>query len=152
VDPWLLGPDDILGRVVAVRKGKKRRPVAGGTAGRATGVSARMRRAADRVVSPRLHAAYVRAAESGFARAAWTRLAPAHLRPRVVRFGEAPLGTEKVLLGGREVARFDRIRQEWKVQRPYRLLVDEASLPLFPRPDFSRRLGRQIEDGDGEPA
>jgi hypothetical protein len=51
-----------------------------------------------------------------------------------VRFGSGPLVTEKVLLGGREVARFDRWRQEWTIQRPFRLLVDEAGLPRFARP------------------
>ena len=152
VDPWVLGSDDILGRVVGVRHGTKRRPVAGGKAGRAVAVSARARRGADRAVSPRLHAAYVHAAESGVARSAWTRLAPPHLQPCLVRFGEGPLATEKVLVGGREVARYDRIHQKWTIQRPYRLLVDEAALPLFPRPDFRSRIALQTDDGEGEPA
>ena len=134
VDDWLLRPNEILGRVVGTRRGTRRRAVAGGLAGQAVAAAARARRAADRSLSPRLHDAYLRLARSGAPRAAWARLAAPHLQPRLVRFGSGYLVIEKVLLGGREVARFDRVRQEWTIQRPFRLLLDEAALPRFPQP------------------
>ncbi len=148
-DPWVLGADDILGRVVGARRGATRRTVAGGGAGRVAADSARIRRATDRAVSPWLHKAYTRAAVSGIPRAAWTRLAPPRLQPRVVHFGEGPLATDKVVLGGREVARYDHIRRRWIIRRPYRLVVDDATLPPIPRPIIRRPLsGRSDERGD----
>jgi hypothetical protein len=114
------------------------------------GATARLRRATDRAVSRHLHDAYHRAAEAGLIRSAWSRLAPDRLQPRLVRFGDGILATEKLLVGGREIARYDSYRRDWTIERPYRLLVDEAALPHFPRPVLPERLVQPTEDGDAD--
>jgi hypothetical protein len=124
-DPWVLRVDDILGRVVAVRRGSRWVRVQGGLWGAAWARALAVLRALDRAASHALHPAYHRLAQAGV----FSTLLPDCLRPRVLSF-ERPGGAEKLLvLGRRVIGRRPPAVGQWQIQRPFRLFVDESSLP-----------------------
>ncbi|MBU0493861.1 MAG: S26 family signal peptidase, partial [Chloroflexi bacterium] len=148
-DPYLLQPADIIGQVVAAQRGVTRRRIAGGRRGVLRGVACRPRRMVNRGVSRLLHSAYRALADIGLFR----RLLPTGLRPRVFAFQARNQTFLKLLMGRRVVGQYDTRENEWRIRRPFRLLVDEASLPVLeprryertPRPGAGR-----VECGVGE--
>jgi len=124
-DPVLLRPEDIRGRVVAAWRGRKRREIAGGFRGRWNGRWLRVRRLMDRGVSPLLHPLY----RSLSLRGRVARCLPASFRPRVVVFQDQGKDRFRLLLGKRVIGRYEERERLWRIQRPFRLLVDERTLP-----------------------
>ena len=125
VDPWVLSPDRIFGRVVCARRGNRRRRVFGGTLGHLLGVIIRAINGVDHRVSGLLRPAYEWSARRGMFR----RLLPAQMTLRVISFSR-PEGTELQLLMGRWViGRRLPEKSGWQIRRPFRLFVDEESLP-----------------------
>jgi hypothetical protein len=122
-DPGILGADRIVGRVVALQRRGRRLRVRGGW--RAL-LLLRLRRAiAGPITAALLHPSYRLLSRSGLPRL-WL---PAKWRARVVRF-ERPEGTELHVMIGRRLAGYLRPgKNEWVIRRPFRLLVNEASLP-----------------------
>ena len=128
VDPWILRPDQILGRVVAAQRGNKRRRIFGGTVGRLLAVTVRVIHGVDSWVSFLLRPAYREFARAGI----FIRLLPAQMRPRVISFNR-DAGTElQLVMGRRVIGRWLEGKSGWHIQRPFRLFVDEASLPGNP--------------------
>ena len=128
VDPWILRPDQILGRVVSAQRGKRRWRVFGGGMGRSFAATIRLINAIDQRVSALLHPSYEWSARAGMFR----RLLPAQMTPRVISFSR-PEGTELQLLIGRWViGRRLPGKSGWNIRRPYRLFVDEEALPENP--------------------
>jgi hypothetical protein len=124
LDPWILKPDHILGRVVYARRRNRRLRVFGGSLGHLLGVTIRVINAIDQRVSGLLHPAYEWSARAGMFR----RLLPAQMTPRVISFAR-PEGTELQLLMGRWlIGRRLPGRSRWYIRRPFRLFVDENSL------------------------
>jgi signal peptidase I len=124
-DPWVLRVDDVLGRVAAVRKGSKWVRVQGGLWGTAWARTLAVLRGLDRGASRVLHPAYRWLARAGVL-CAWL---PQRLRPQVLSF-ERPGGVERLLLlGGRVIGRRPPAADQWQIRRPFRLFVDESSLP-----------------------
>lgn len=124
VDPWVLSPNRILGRIVCVRRGNRRRRVAGGTLGHLLGVTIRAINGIDQRVSVLLHPAY----EWSSRRDMFRRLLPAQLTPRVISFSR-PEGVElQLLIGWWLIGRRLPGRSRWYIRRPFRLFVDEDSL------------------------
>ena len=127
-DDWLLAPGQLYGRVVAAWRGDRRRPIAGGRAGRWLARLLQRWRV--------LRGTLVRVARLGrplyrtLAEWGWlARRLPECCRPRLVAF-QAPDGAQlRLLLGRRVVGHYDRERRRWLIRRLFRLLVDEASLP-----------------------
>jgi signal peptidase I len=130
-DRYLLQTTDVIGQVVKAQRDSKQRRVAGGQRGRLLGYAARMRRGVNRGASRLLHSAYHALANSGLFRG----LLPRRLRPRLLVF-QAQLGrTFKLVIGRREIGRYDDWQRQWIIQRPFRLFVDEARLsPPTPLP------------------
>jgi len=124
-DSWCLGSERVVGRVVAAWRGRRRRRILGGRAGRLWGCGGRGRRVLGRVVLGLLHPIYHGLARSGIVR----RLAPASLKPRVVLFGTGERARLRLLLGRRIVGEYVPRWRKWHFWRPFRLLVDEADLP-----------------------
>jgi len=125
VDPWVLSPDQILGRVVAAQRTNRRQRIFGGPLGRLVAVTVRVIHAIDSTVSYLLRPAYNELAKVGIL----TRLLPAQMRPRVVSFHRAA-GKELQLLMGRSlIGRWLPGKTGWYIRRPFRLFVDEESLP-----------------------
>ena len=124
-DTFLLQPESIEGRVVATRRGQKRRKIAGGLQGRLTSRWLRWRRLLDRGVSPLLHPLYQALSHRGLI----ARLLPAPFRPRVVVFHAQGRDRFQLLLGRRIIGRYDDYRHRWQIQRPFHLFVDRRALP-----------------------
>lgn len=129
VDPWILSPDNIIGRVVYLKRGNRRLRIYGGRMGRLFAAAVRAIHIMDSRISTLLRPAYYWMARAGVFR----RWVPARLKIRVVSFKQ-PGGMElRLLIGRRVIGRFLPGRNQWLVQRPFRLFVNEASLPQSDR-------------------
>ncbi len=124
-DAYRLHPENIQGQVVAVRRGLKRRRIAGGRRGRLTGSVLRGGTSLCRSVLPVLHPLYQALSRRG----GIARLLPTPFRPRVVVFHTQKRDQYQLLLGRRVIGRYDESRQQWQIQRPFDLLVEESTLP-----------------------
>lgn len=127
-DAFVLRPEDIQGRVVAAWRGRKRRAVSGGRRGRLIGRWLPWKGLLDRGVSDLLHSFYYALARRGLLVA----LLPNRLRPRIVVFQNKGTNRPCLLLGRRIIGRYDDSRQQWQINRPFRLIVDVHSLPTAP--------------------
>ena len=127
-DDWVLSREDIIGRVVSAQRGNRQRKILGGLLGRLYAVSVRVIRAIDSPVSCLLHPAYDEVAKAGI----FIRLLPLRMRPRVISFNR-DAGTElQLVMGRRVIGRRLEGKAGWNIRRPFRLFVDEASLPGNP--------------------
>jgi hypothetical protein len=126
-DSYLLQPPDIQGQVVAAWRGQKRRQMASGRLGTLFGRWVRWRYRLDRRLADLLRPLYYVLAHRG-----WLgRLLPRGWRPRVVWFQRPEGVVPRVLLGQRQIGHWDVRLGRWNIRRPYRFLVDEASLPTM---------------------
>jgi len=135
-DAFLLQPDSIKGQVVAAWRGRKRRKIAGGLPGRLTNHWLHWRRVLDRGVSPLLHPLYQALSHQGLI----ASLFPAPFRPRVVVFHSPGRDQFRLLLGQRIIGRYDDQMHQWRIQRPFQLLVDARALPGHPVEDQANRV------------
>jgi hypothetical protein len=125
LDPWVLRPDHIHGRVVWAKRENRQRRVFGGAIGQLFGVTIRAIHAIDVSISSRLRPAYQRLARAGVFR----RWLPAWMKTRAISLSH-PAGTElQLLMGRRVIGRWLPGRTGWSIRRPFRLFVDEESLP-----------------------
>jgi len=123
-DGWLLQADDIIGRVVSVQRGHKHLTIRGGFRGLlwANALWAVKR---------------VRPIIGNMLRPFYYRLLQTHsfknlLKTRVLYF-QRPTGTEmQLVMGNRVVGSRKPGQNRWQIQRPYRLFIDESSLPKAP--------------------
>ena len=129
-DEWLLSAGQILGVVTYAWRGKRRIRIHGGRRGRALasilrlGLMVRLLMFKGRTRTA-VRSAYLRLARKGILNR-W--LSPI-IRTRVVSL-KRPAGTElQLLLGSRVIGSLPPGQSEWKIRPPYRLLIDEASLP-----------------------
>jgi hypothetical protein len=129
-DPYCLQTAHIIGQVVRAQRGSRKRRIAGGRRGTLFGYVARVWRVANRSTSRLLHGVYHALAGSGTFRG----LLPPRLRPRLLVFQSKTEPTFKLVMGQREVGRYDNWRCQWTIQRPFRLFVDETRLPAIPPP------------------
>ncbi|MFC1830354.1 hypothetical protein ACFL0O_12190 [Thermodesulfobacteriota bacterium] len=124
-DPWQLKPSTIAGKVVAVRQGAKQRKITGGRAGLVVARWARLVRAFDQKISWLLHPIYHYLSRSGIMH----RILPSRWKIRTVIFKANGHNHTRLLLGERVVGRYNIRHGRWQIQRPFRLFVDETSLP-----------------------
>jgi hypothetical protein len=125
VDDWVLSPDHIFGRVVCARRGNRRLRIFGGPLGRLFAVTVRVIHAIDSGFSSLLHPVYKRLSRSDIFR----RCLPSGMRPRVISFNREA-GTElQLVMGRRVIGRRLEGKTGWHIRRPFRLFVDEESLP-----------------------
>jgi len=125
-DPWRLTQANITGQVTVARRGRHRRKVIGGRLGRLKGSLMRQGKVLDRRIALVLHPLYRLMSRSGMVH----RLLPHRLRPRVVMFQADGFPQLRLLLGRRIVGRYDVRRRQWHIRRPFRLFVNEPSLPV----------------------
>jgi hypothetical protein len=136
-DPWLLRIKDIAGRIVAARRGSRRRPISGGLWGRATAAllsGVRPFRTFGRRMPDCLYDSAVKAGSLGGA-------LPQHLRPRLVEFKGRYWVDLKLLSAERVIGQYDCDLQTWRIRRLSRPFVDVHKLPAPPRwslPSFVR--------------
>lgn len=125
IDPYVLSPDKIVGRVISVERGNRRRRIFGGYLGRVFAGAARALVALNLVASFLLRPLYGRLARSGILRC-WV---PAWTKPRVIGFSRCGKTELQLLMGRWVVGRRLPGMAQWYIRRPFRLFVDEDSLP-----------------------
>jgi signal peptidase len=121
MDPWIIHPEDIFGRVVRAARGEKQRSVYGGIAGQLWSLSVR----AFKMLEKSLSFFYHRLAQSSLFR----YLVPLQKRMRIIALTSATGKEFKLLLGRWVVGRYKPEMISWHIRRPFRLFVDERSLP-----------------------
>ena len=125
IDPWVLSPEHIVGRVAWANWGNKQRSICGGLRGRLYSLGIRAINLVDSRLSSLLHPIYHWLARTGALR----RWLPLRGQTRVLYF-DRPCGRElQLLIGRRVIGRLLSGRNEWLIRRPFRLFVNEASLP-----------------------
>ena len=125
VDLWLLQPKDIVGRVVSAQRKVKSIAIYGRTRGRLLALTLRARKHVKRKVFGILHPVYQFLSRIGFVRGLLSHL----IRTQVLYF-KRPNGIEMQLIMGRWViGRYQPGRNQWLIRRPFRIFVDEKSLP-----------------------
>ena len=125
VDSCVLNPDDILGRVVYAQRRNRRLRIYGGLKGRLSIVVVRTIRIIKSGISSLLRPVYHRLSQSGIFRNVLSH----RVKTQVLCF-RRPNGMEMQLLVGQWViGRRLPGKKQWQIRRPFRLVVDEASLP-----------------------
>lgn len=125
IDPWVLSTDEIIGRVVYAKLGNRRRRIYGGVLGRIYAKGIRTIPVIDTWLSFLLSPAYHWLAQLGIFRQ-WI---PSRIRPRVLSFNGSA-GTElQLVMGQRVVGRRLAGEKQWWIKRPFRLFINESSLP-----------------------
>jgi len=124
-DPWLLKPDDIIGKVVYARRGDRLVCIHGGLWGRLVLAIQRLLLRLDMSVSPVLRPLYHGLARSGIL----NKLVPQSIRPKVVAFRRSNGLEMQLMIGGYVIGRLRPGSKEWYIKRPFRLFIDEPSLP-----------------------
>jgi len=127
-DDWVLRRENILGRVVSAQRGNRRFRVYGGPLGHSLAMAIRAGKNIESLLSSLLRPFYQRLARGGALRP-WL---PSRMRPRVISFNRGE-GTElQLVMGRRVIGRWWEGKSGWNIRRPFRLFVDEASLPENP--------------------
>ena len=126
-DAWTLRQENIAGRAVSLERKGRTIPVAGGFAGRFLSGCIRVLRVSDHLASHVLNPCYRGLARSGLFRA----LLPSALRPRVITFERDDVMEMKLVLGRRLIGCCDPGESKWEIRRPFRLIVQEDSLPVI---------------------
>ena len=124
-DLWILQKKYIYGRIIAAHQGNKRRKIACGFLGRLTGYSCLLRRKTNQLTIKLLRPVYRSLCTGGFLH--W--LVPFRLTPQVATFRPGTIVSHKLLLGKRVIGSYDESRLLWQIRHPYRLFIDEKSLP-----------------------
>ncbi len=127
-DGWVLSPEHILGQVVSLQRGNRRRRIIKGPLGQFYAAAVRAIHAIDSGVSQMLRPAYHWLVRNDVFR----RYLPDQIKPRVISFDRAA-GTElQLLMGRRVIGRCLPGKTRWHIRRPFRLFVDEEALPENP--------------------
>jgi signal peptidase I len=125
LDPWSLLPDDIIGRVVSAQRKNRTITIHGQTGGRIITSTLRVIKYVNLLVSRILSPFYHWLVKSGIL-IKYNRFFP---KTRILSFNR-PMGTElQLLMGNRIIGRRLPGRDQWLIMKPFRLLVDETSLP-----------------------
>ncbi len=125
IDPLPLQPNHIIGRVVSVSRGDTTWWLTGGWRGQMATAVARVRRLSASWMTKTLRPVYRALGNSDLLR----RFLGRQARLRIFCFSR-PNGLEMHLfLGRRPVGRWSPDIKEWKIRPPFRLFVDEKSLP-----------------------
>ena len=124
-DPWLLQPGDAYGKVIAAHRGEASRKITSGFMGRLTGLFCRLRRLILLLLTKILRPVYRSFCSGGNLH----RLNPVRLQPRVASFKSGPNTCHQLLLGSSIIGSYDTSHLRWRIKRPYRVFIDELSLP-----------------------
>ncbi len=124
-DRFVLSYEDITGRVVSAHRGRNKIKVPGGIPGRLQGAMRHLIKYLDLKISRFLHHQYRRLAKTGIFRKIF---APC-IKTRTVCLRRKN-GTElQVLMGRRIIARLPAGADRWQIKRPFRIMIDETTLP-----------------------
>jgi signal peptidase len=124
-DAGVIATEDLLGQVVSAQRGSRLRPIPGGWTGRTVAWRVRLGKAVWRTVVHVVSGAYQRLARGG----PFDFVLPRDLKPRPVRFSGQKTTSFKLLMGSRTIGHYNHRYNRWCIRRPFRLFVDEQSLP-----------------------
>lgn len=125
LDPWVLHPEDIVGRVESAQRKGRRLPIHSGLTGVIIVFALWPVTKILVTVSRILHPVYHWFSNSGIFKR-YMRFLP---ETRVLSFNKS-VGTElQLLMGNRVIGRRVPGSHKWQIVRPFRLFVDEGSLP-----------------------
>ena len=125
MDPWTLQKGDILGQVVSARRKNTNVVVTGGMPGLVTALAIRAMKKINLRLSKLFRPIYHRLERSGL----FNACLPLIPRMRLLSF-EKPQGRELYLfMGARPIARRSAGGSKWQISRPFRLFINETSLP-----------------------
>ena len=144
-DPWVLTPDNILGRVTYIQRRNKKRNICDGFMGRVMACAFHWMHRGDAVISFLLHPVYQGLCRSTFLRKRLHRL----VKPRVLSFRRPEGMEQQLVVGHRLIGRRRPGKGYWEIRRPFRLCVDESLLPKQ-LPDESTREGCKCTSTCGE--
>lgn len=136
VDPWRLSRGQVIGRVVCARREKRWRKVYGGSMGQLIAGTIRTMRLIDSIASSLLRPAYSQLAKAGHFR----KFLPAQMKTRVLLLDRHAGRELQLLMGRRVIGRRLPGMRRWHIRRPFRLFVDESSLPKNPAKLSSERI------------
>jgi hypothetical protein len=124
-DDHILTSDDIIGKVISIRRGKKKMRIHGGVRGQLYAGVIRVIRRFDYLISKFLHYPYHFIARSGI----FGHLIPVHLNTRIINF-KREAGLEMRLVWGKNIiGRIPAGKDKWIIKRPFRLFIDVETLP-----------------------
>jgi SAM-dependent methyltransferase len=126
-DPWSLGRENLIGCVTAFERNGRLHSVTGGRRGRLRALLTGTIRRIDHHSSSVFHPIYRGLYRSCILR----RLVPGSLSPRVILLRKDGSTEMQLLMGRKVVGRCLAEENEWKIRRPFRIFVDESTLPGF---------------------
>jgi signal peptidase I len=125
MDPWVLPPDDIIGRVVSAQRKNRHINIHGRIRGRIIASALRAIKHVNLSVSRILHPFYHWLIKTRIL-IKCNRFFP---KTRILAFNR-PMGQEfQLLMGNRIIGRRLPGRDQWQILKPFRLIVNETSLP-----------------------
>lgn len=124
VDKWIITPDDLIGRVVSIKRENRELPISGGLRGRVYGFFITLYNIFRKKIPTILHPIYHAMADTGIFR----KLLPLS-NTRLLSI-KRPDGIELQLVKGRKIiARRLPKTDQWQIKKPYRLFMDAKQLP-----------------------
>ena len=127
IDDWVLSPHNIVGRIVSAQRGGKKIIILGGFWGRQYVRAIRTIRYLYRTLKfVLLSPLYHWLAAKGMFRKQFSR----RLSPRLYCFKRGKDAELQLIWGKRVIGRLTPGQKQWLIRRPFRLFVDEASLPV----------------------
>jgi signal peptidase I len=125
MDDWVLCAEEIIGQVVCANRKNRSKTIYGGLPGRIYASGLRTIKQIDLTVSRILHPVYHRLASSGIFR----NLLPQQLKTHILCFKRANGIEMQLLMGKWVIGRRLTDQDRWHIRRPFRLFVDEYTLP-----------------------
>jgi len=126
VDEWLIQPEQVIGQVIASVRGSYYRPVAQGWRGYLRGKLLHAFLPIWKTITRLLHIPYHLLAHHSLPQC----VIPARWRPYRAVFQVGEKQIFRILINGRVIGQYDGTRQQWQIDRPYRLLIDPRDLEM----------------------
>jgi hypothetical protein len=120
-----LQPDEIIGRVVSMQRGKRRVTIFGSFPGRIYAIAIGIGKSIETVLASMFRPAYHWFAKTGIFRKLFSRW----IRTRVSCFTCGDGVEMQLHLGRRMLGRLQAGKDKWYIRRPFRLFIDESALP-----------------------
>ena len=126
IDPWVLRPDDIIGRVVSARRKGRRVNIRRGEWSRIFAPAHWVRKLVNLTIFRIFHPVYHYFAQSDIIGNVFSR----RFKTQILYFKRTNGIEMQLLMGQWVIGRCPPGKDQWQIRRPFRLFVNEASLPL----------------------
>jgi len=125
MDSLVITPQQIIGKVIRIQRGNKQRKILGGQMGYIYAQILLKTHGIDMMIGSLLGPIYHCLAKKGFFRHWFASL----LKLRVLAYKRSDGSEFQLLFGHRVIGRLPPQAKTWWIRRPFRLFVDETSLP-----------------------